>query len=152
MNNEQQLFDEQSTQNLLKIIGAIHGPDTVKQIQEPPPADKEYHLLSAGEFADRTWRRIENPSVGIQKKVAKIGLRSAKFLADAKDAWLKHFGWNKDKDVEDVEVSKELSVVDTWAQILPLIVREDDFPDKFNVDDMSTGEAEEMVLDFLRTT
>lgn len=173
-NNTAESVDPKELREMLAQLNGITGQS------KPAPADKTYHLFSEGPLAGLGFRRVPNPSVGLQKKVDKVRLQSTETAPGVRRAICEHWKWGEEtveevvdtreedgervivKEVtvtygEDVEADR-LSFEQTMERLIPLMVAsaEGDNPnildEGFDTNHASTKAYKELYNDFLLDT
>ena len=109
-----------------------------------PDPDKEYYLFKSGIHSDKGFNRVVSPSIGQQKKLDAIRLKRATLPEKAKEQICKEMGF------DETDIEEKYSDIDYIQKALPIVIP--DFPEKYNVDDLSSKIAKEAINDFLLDT
>lgn len=145
MDDQIEEMDLDSKRDIIQQFLSLYGVQ--QQKYEPADADETYAIFTAGDFADKEFKRIPKPSYNQQEEVARVMLKAHEdiYPGQAKRALCKHHG------IDEEEIKSELSQKQVDQKVLPLICRED-LPDGWDIGDVSSAEVERMRIDFLSDT
>lgn len=143
MSNGSASLDEQemSFNQRLELIKAMQGITS----EEIPPDDEKYAIFTAGELAEKEYKRVAKPPQSVARQVSELRCCYSMVSENIKEAICKEWGW----DMED-KCSEELSRYAFQEKVLPLICR--DLPEDHDFDNTNGSEIDRMLHDFLLGT
>lgn len=142
MSNGSENMDDMTFQERLQLIQALQG---VKGDQQVPPDDETYAIFTAGDHADKEFKRLAKPPQSVARDVAVKRVNYSMVSDNVKEAICKEWGWDMAERCSD-----DLSRFAFQEQVLPLIAR--DLPNDYDFDNTNGSEIDRMLHDFLLGT